>query len=1410
MRWLLWLLLGLVLLLVLALGGLWIWAGSDGSLATALRWAGAQQPLVTDEVTGTVRGGGKVRRLVWDKDGLRVEVHNAELLWTPAALLRRTLQIDQLSASRIVVDDQRPKAEASAGPPTSLALPLNIEVKALRADELLWAGPPPYSLSDVAGHFNYDGQQHALVLDSAQIEGGRYQARAHITAHAPISLDVALAGALTAPVPGAEAPIPLTLQAAISGPLTDMRAQADLQAAPAAPGASAPAIPPLPGSPSASGSPAAPGLPGSAPSSASPASAAASAGAASAPAVASSAPAAMASAPSSAASGATAAAPAGEVPEAHATARITPWEAQPLPEAHARVRALDVGAIWAQAPQTHLTGELDVRPIPGAASGATGWAINADLINRGAGPWDQRRLPVERLLADASWQDGVATVRSLKADVAGGTLESTGRWAQPSADAASAPAAPASAPAASPSAPTSIPTAPEPTAGASSAGWALDTRIQGINPAALHTQLAAFPVDGTAKVQGVGEAIDFDVQLQARATRGAVPARKGESASQALARDLRAVRLRDALATGRWADGELSLQTLRVRTDDAELAGSGRFHPGGDQGPGGVADLRLTAPGATAQVKGELRPASGAGNLQLQLQDAARALGWAQKLPGAADALAGARARGTARLDGNWRGGWRDPTIQAQLAAPSLDWIAPTAAGAPEAPIQIRALDVTAKGRLAQADVNVQGQVTQGERHLDLRLAASGGRTTPQATLAASSWRAQLTRLQASLRDPALGEGNWQLASAAPVPLSWSPAQGGQFEAGAGELTVTSPAPTSQARIAWGPARWHGGELTTTGRITGLPLQWVERVAGAEMQSAGITGSVIFNGDWDATLGPTLRVNANLARASGDISILTTDASTGVQSRVAAGLRDARLTLTSQGQALQLRLLWDSERAGTINGQMRTELSATRSAESKTQWAWPEGAPLQGELQARLPQISAWSVLAPPGWRLRGSLAADARISGTRSAPLVNGTLNADDVAMRSVVDGLQFEGGRLRARLDGTRLVIDEFLLRGAGDQDAGGLLRATGQAGLVDGRAQANLRATLERLRASIRPDRQVTVSGNVEAALNGRAITADGKLRVDRARIVLPDESRPKLGDDVIVRGADGKVMYGKDAPGAVAQPTSAAGQQAAKTEARNEQARQRSEAAAAQPSAEPLTAKANVQIDLGEDFRLSGMGIDTRLAGQLTLAANGPLTQMPTLTGRVRTEGGTFRAYGQFLTIQRGFVVFSGQIDNPTLDIIALRPNYVSDQRAGVQIMGTALLPRVRLYSEPALPDSQTLAWLLLGRAAPESGAEAAMLQTAALALLGGREGRGLAANFGLDELSFSGGGDGDIQNASVTLGKRLSDKLYAAYEHSLAGASGTLLIFYELSRRWTLRGQAGQDSAVDLIYRLSFD
>jgi len=379
-------------------------------------------------------------------------------------------------------------------------------------------------------------------------------------------------------------------------------------------------------------------------------------------------------------------------------------------------------------------------------------------------------------------------------------------------------------------------------------------------------------------------------------------------------------------------------------------------------------------------------------------------------------------------------------------------------------------------------------------------------------------------------------------------------------------------------------------------------------------------------------------------------------------------------------------------------------------------------------------------------------------IAGTRADPHLSGTLAADDLALRSVVDGFEMQGGRLRASVSGQRVQIDEFSLRGPGPD--GGEVTATGEAVWTPSGLQLRMNAQAQRLRASTRSDRQVTVSGMLTARRDAAGTAIDGKLKVDQALIVLPDEGTPKLGTDVVVRGAPVPLTRGA----ARADEAVRAGDQ-------------------------PL--QVAVDVDLGDNFRVRGMGIDTQLEGTVTVSAQS-LT-MPRLAGTIRTRGGQYRAYGQRLDIERGVIRFTGPADNPALDILAVRPN-LPQQRVGVQITGTALVPRVQLYADPDLPDAEKLAWLVTGRAAPEGGAESALLQEAALVLLSKRTGGpqgGIASAFGLDELSVRREG---TEGAAVTLGKRIGSKLYAAYERSLSGAVGTLSLFYDVSRRLTVRAQ----------------
>lgn len=1296
----------ILLILVLGLTALWHWAGSEGSLARVLGWGQPYLPpdaLRIDGLQGALRRGGEASHLRWSQGGLTVDVYDARYTWDPLALLRGKLHFNTLSAGHIRVDDQRPpNPEPSAGPPTSLGLPLGVQIDDIKAGKLEVVNPQVVSAADVAGRYLFDGTNHQLHLDSATIAEGTYRADVRLGTVGAPDIDARLSGNFLSPAPEGGEGVPLSVEASIRGPLTEMKAEAQVR-----------------GQPTEEGIPAA---------------------------------------------------------RADATARITPWAAQPLPEAKAEFSDLDVAPFWSAGPQTLLTGKLDISPTS-SGSGPSGWQVVAQIANAIPGPWDHRRLPLDNLDTEATWQDGIATVKALKAELGGGKLETTGSWSAP------------------------------PSSNAEGAGrWQLVTTLNGIDPARLHTQLAPFPLDGTAKVSGEGTAIDFDAALQARATsRPATPRSQAPSAqAQALARDISALRLQSAAAQGRWQDGLLRIGTLRVRATDAELTGSNiEARP---EGPSGKGQLQLSAPGTLVKFDGDVRERAGGGTLSAEVSDLARAFAWVQKLPGIPADLKAASASGRLSLNGSWQGGWSDPSVKAQLDVPAAEWHANTkdkASDEAAPPIKLQATSLSLNGRLAQAQLEAQGTLLQGQRTLKLQASAAGGRNRAGATLATSNWQATLRELHLTVLDPALSQNRtdapWRINSRTPVTFSWAPAPGarggGEFNASAGELVLTAPtkaAADSQAIVAWQPIEWRAGTLSTSGRITGLPLAWTELFGGPQAADSGVSGDVIFDGKWNAQLGKTMLIDAELARTRGDLAITTKDADTGVQSRIAAGVKDARLQLRSQGQAVTLRVNWDTEQLGTVTGEMRSQLTPVTSADGGTSWSWPETAPLSGEVRAGLPRIAAWSRLAPPGWRLKGSLAADVRIAGTREAPQLSGTLGADDLALRSIVDGIEFNNGKLRARLDGQRLIVDEFSLRGGGGgAQTGGTLKASGEAGLQNGQVRATLNATLDHLHASLRTDRLVTVSGQIQAGMDGSEATLDGKLRVDRARITLPDETAPTLGDDVVVRGAKERIGTGR------AYPSDLASQK---------------QTAAEGPTKKGATLKADVQIDLGDDFRLSGQGVDTRLAGQLQLATSGPVGTLPRATGVVNTVGGTFRAYSQQLNIETGEVRFNGPLTNPTLNVLALRPNYQSDQRVGVQITGSALLPRIRLYAQPELPDSEKLAWLILGRAAPSSGAESAMLQQAALAIVGGREGKSMASRFGLDELSFSGGGDTDTgtTGASLTFGKRISDKLYATYEHSLAGAMGTVFVYYELSKRWLLRGQAGERSAVDLIFTLSFD
>lgn len=1334
---------GTGLLATALLAGGWFWAAQEGSLAQALQWAsryshgegfGATAPapwgqLDAEQVQGSVRDGGRIGRLRWQQGGLRVDVHDLDIrtgngFWL-YLLTGQGVALEHLGAHRVQVDDQRPAPTdpVPVTPLSSLELPLPVSA-VVAVDDIELTGVRSLRLGPVKARYAYapaadhgrlgphelTGVQdvHGLRIETLHIAGGRYRVQAALGAQAPMPLRLDLQAEVDTQVPGGE-PLVLRGKAQVAGTLAGADAALQLTAH-LQPAQNHPASPTL-----------------------------------------------------------------------AAKARIRPWASQPLDEADVRLHRLDLASLWPGAPVTTLGGTVSVHPQDQA------WTVQADLQNLSPGPADRQRVPLDQLSARALWQDTGWTLERLEARLGGGRLQASGTWA---------PAVPPQQPMA----------------------WSGEARLSAINPALLWSTLAPAALDGRASAStrrnsaaNEGDAIDWQVAVQ---PAGRQPAR---SAADAL-------RLRSLQAQGRWQPvagngtrGTLDLTDLRLDALDAQLQGQGRYvHPVSRA----EARWTLTLPGTRLQGDVDLAADRGDGDVQLDLSDAAATRAWLQRLrelplagPAIARALPDIEAAGAGQARLRWQGGlgalgWPGGASAPQGSVPTVDLtlstrrlqlgLAPDEDGM-RTQLEVAATEVTVQGPADRLDLALQTQLTQPAHAARSVRAELQGRVESAGRPLLQAGRLQLDRVVVDASQqrgdaPPLGG---TLQSLQPLRLRWQSAPGLRLEAEPARWRVQPRLPgapggtAGSVELGWDTLVWNQGALQTRGRLDGLPLAWVDLLTAVDgarngpLARAGLGGDLAFDGRWDidlpaqATQPP--RIDVQLARRSGDLLVQTDgafDENNATVQRLTAGIRQAELRLSGQGRELQARLRWQADRLGEASADLSTQLAPPDSQHGA--WHWPASAPLQGRLQASLPQAGLWSALAPPGWRVRGTLAAQATVGGTRSEPRFDGSLQADQLAVRSLVDGIAFVNGQLRATLAGDRITIDRFRIEGRGGAERGGVLDASGRAefplATVDGQTRRvpalQLQARATQLRVSSRPDRRLTLSGDVQATLNGPDLQLRGALRTDSALIILPDELAPSLGSDVVVRGTERAI-----------EP--AAGQR--------------------------VRPDVQIDLDLGRDFTVRGQGLDTRLEGRLTLRSTVALPA-PRLLGEVRTVSGSYRSYGQQLSIETGVLRFNGPFDNPTLDITAVRPN--SAQRVGVIITGSANAPRVRLFSEPDLPDSEKLAWLVLGRPASGAGAEAAVLQQAAAALIAGGGDRrgGLAQAFGLDEISVGSSGlnpDGTPATA-VTLGKRLTQDLYLSYERSVAGAVGTMSIFYDVSRRFTVRARAGEENALDLIFTLQFD
>jgi translocation and assembly module TamB len=538
-----------------------------------------------------------------------------------------------------------------------------------------------------------------------------------------------------------------------------------------------------------------------------------------------------------------------------------------------------------------------------------------------------------------------------------------------------------------------------------------------------------------------------------------------------------------------------------------------------------------------------------------------------------------------------------------------------------------------------------------------------------------------------------------------------------------------------------------GTQLATRGALASLPLAPLL----ALLETAPpFTTDLRIDGEWNLRAGDTLDGQVRLRRQSGDVRLS--------DPALDAGLTALTLDLDAVASQVHARLAVVSGEAGKLHAEGRATLQREGAG-----FTLPRTAPLAWTAQLDVPDLRLVRPFLPVGVRADARLNAQLTGSGSLAAPRFDGRIAADAIRFSMPDEGIAITDGTLKLILDDDRVRVQEGELKGQS-----GRIVVSGEAQLRD--PQAGLTLNFEKFAVTNRSDRRVVISGVSRLAIDQKRLRLEGELRADRARLEMPEASRPALSSDVVI----------VDRP----PPERAA--------------------------ARRIPLQLDLKLDLGDDFVFKGAGLDARLGGQLHVFT---VNEMLRGEGRIRVVEGRYAAYAQTLTIERGELSFIGPIDNPGLDVLAVRKT--PTVKAGVRVRGTVQNPVVTLYSDPALPDTEKLAWLVLGHGL-EGGSqqEFAVLQLAAGALLGQAESVGFQAQLAdalrLESFSVRGGEGEDLATAVVSVGKRLSSRTMLSYEQSLDGLHQVVKVLYQLSLHVRLEAQGGEQSSFDAFYTREYD
>jgi len=417
----------------------------------------------------------------------------------------------------------------------------------------------------------------------------------------------------------------------------------------------------------------------------------------------------------------------------------------------------------------------------------------------------------------------------------------------------------------------------------------------------------------------------------------------------------------------------------------------------------------------------------------------------------------------------------------------------------------------------------------------------------------------------------------------------------------------------------------------------------------------------------------------------------------------------------------------------------------------------PKNKPISGNFNLTGLDLAVARPFVPMVEKLHGKLNGSGRISGGLLAPQVSGNVNLVDGEISGPELPVSLEDLNVQALIAGESMELNGTWRSGKAGQ---GSLK--GQVEWAPALAM-DLRLQGSQLPVTVEPYAVLDVAPDLKISLKNDHLAIAGKVRIPRGDITVRElpPSTVKVSDDAVIIGS--QTEEGKP----------------------------------------PMAMAMDIDVAVGEDqLNFSGFGLTAKVQGNVHIGDN-----LDT-RGELWLNDGRYRAYGQKLDVRRARLLFAGPLDQPYLDIEAIRKT--DDVIAGIRLSGSAEQPTTQIFSEPAMSQEQALSYLVLGRPLSSTGEDNNLLAQAALGLgLMGSAGvtSDLARDLGIKDFELDTQGSGTT-TAVVASGK-ITEKLSLRYGVGVFEPASTIALRYLLSKKVYLEVASGVASSLDIFYKRDF-